>query len=395
MQQGHQASIDSILQEARSHSRAATAGSFVHRLPAASIDHLKLGALKDPEQAVQGAPMGKDASDRGLIASGLSPLMRQVAAAVACVGWMAVSSGLIMLNKHLMSTDGFHFPMALSCLGMIFSSVASYFACRVVKLVEVKRTLTWNFYVTRILPVGFFMALTLQFGNLVYLYLTVSFIQMLKAFTPIVTMVALFVAQLETPTRRLISAVVLIAGGTAMASYGEVNMSVMGLIFMFSSEAFEAIRLVMTQMLLVGHKFHPIEGLLYMAPACTMWLLLGVALVEWPKMAAENALGLIAAKPGLYLMAAAMGFGVNSLAYIVIQLASSLTLKVLGTVKSALVVWMGILFLSDVVTPLQGFGYALSLLGFFWYNYIKMNPMPAPASYAALPSRDTDGATKP
>ena len=70
-------------------------------------------------------------------------------------------------------------------------------------------------------------------------------------------MVALFAAQLEAPTRRLISAVLLIAGGTAMASYGEVNMSVMGLIFMFSSEAFEAIRLVMTQMLLVGHKFHP------------------------------------------------------------------------------------------------------------------------------------------
>jgi hypothetical protein len=70
-------------------------------------------------------------------------------------------------------------------------------------------------------------------------------------------MVALFVAQLETPTRRLISAVVLIAGGTAMASYGEVNMNLLGLIFMFSSEAFEAIRLVMTQMLLVGHKFHP------------------------------------------------------------------------------------------------------------------------------------------
>ena len=32
------------------------------------------------------------------------------------------------------------------------------------------------------------MALTLHFGNVVYLYLTVSFIQMLKAFTPVVTM---------------------------------------------------------------------------------------------------------------------------------------------------------------------------------------------------------------
>lgn len=92
---------------------------------------------------------------------------------------------------------------------------------------------------------------------------------------------------------------------------------------------------------------------MYLAPACCFWLLLGVAVVEWPRMAEEGALNLIAAKPLLYLSAAAMGFGVNSLAYIVIQLASSLTLKVLGTVKNALVVWMGIIFLAELVTPLQ------------------------------------------
>lgn len=40
--------------------------------------------------------------------------------------------------------------------------------------------MTLRFYMLRIMPVGLFMALTLHFGNTVYLYLTVSFIQMLK-----------------------------------------------------------------------------------------------------------------------------------------------------------------------------------------------------------------------
>ena len=44
---------------------------------------------------------------------------------------MGVSSALIMINKYIMSTDGFAYPMALSCLGMLFSSVASFLACRV------------------------------------------------------------------------------------------------------------------------------------------------------------------------------------------------------------------------------------------------------------------------
>ena len=79
----------------------------------------------------------------------------------------------------------------------------------------------------------------------------------LQAFTPIVTMAALFIAALEVPSARLISAVTLIAIGTAIASYGEVNLSVLGVTFMFMSESFEATRLVMTQVLLVGLKFHP------------------------------------------------------------------------------------------------------------------------------------------
>lgn len=55
----------------------------------------------------------------------------QILAVVACLAWMAVSSGLILVNKYIMSTDNFHFPMALSGLGMVFSSVASFLVCKV------------------------------------------------------------------------------------------------------------------------------------------------------------------------------------------------------------------------------------------------------------------------
>ena len=82
---------------------------------------------------------------------------------------------------------------------------------------------------------------------------------MVQAFTPIATMVALFVAGLERPTSQLILAIMLIALGTAIASYGEVNLNVVGVLCMLASESFEATRLVMTQVLLVGLKFHPSE----------------------------------------------------------------------------------------------------------------------------------------
>ena len=55
---------------------------------------------------------------------------------------------------------------------------SSVWLMQVFKLVEAKRTVTLRFYVTKMLPVGLFMALTLHFGNLVYLYLTVSRFQL-------------------------------------------------------------------------------------------------------------------------------------------------------------------------------------------------------------------------
>lgn len=116
---------------------------------------------------------------------------------------------------------------------------------------------TWRFFFRSMLPVGLFMAATLHFGNLVYLHLTVAFIQMLKAFTPVITMAALFATRLETPTRRLILSVLCIALGTALASAGEVALSYTGVAIMLASEVCEAARLVMTQMLLVGLQFHP------------------------------------------------------------------------------------------------------------------------------------------
>ena len=45
--------------------------------------------------------------------------------------------------------------------------------------------------------------------------------------------------------------------------------------------------------------------------------------------------------------------------------------QVLGTVKNAALVIFCVIFLAERVTPVQGAGYTVALLGFSWYQYIK------------------------
>uniref|UniRef100_A0A061SM30 Drug metabolite transporter superfamily n=1 Tax=Tetraselmis sp. GSL018 TaxID=582737 RepID=A0A061SM30_9CHLO len=189
----------------------------------------------------------------------LSGIINTILIVFFSLSWMAVSSALILVNKFLLKDFGFHFPMALSGLGMICSSLASYFTCQVLCLVEAKRQVSARMWLTQIVPVGLFMALSLQLGNYAYLELTVAFIQMLKALCPVFTLVALACARMLVPTVPLVSSVVLISIGVIVSSYGEVNFSWIGLAAMLGSEGAEAMRLVITQLLLVGLKFHPSE----------------------------------------------------------------------------------------------------------------------------------------
>jgi hypothetical protein len=72
-------------------------------------------------------------------------------------------------------------------------------------------------------------------------------------------MLALFAARLARPSRPLTLSVIFIALGTALASAGEVNLDAFGVTIHMVSMVAEAVRLVMTQLLLSQQRFHPSE----------------------------------------------------------------------------------------------------------------------------------------
>lgn len=174
---------------------------------------------------------------------------------------------------------------------------------------------------------------------------------------------------------QIVGAVVGISAGTAIASFGEVNFNILGIMIMLFAEFTEAIRLVLTQYLLKNLKFSVIESQYYLAPAGAMCLFTASLLTEFPSMARKGAFGQVLGHPGLFFAAATLGLGVHMLCFLVVQATNSVTLKVLGTARNAFLVVASVYVYGEVVTSVQLFGYLIALGFFGLYTYHKTQGM--------------------
>jgi hypothetical protein len=74
------------------------------------------------------------------------------------------------------------FPIFLTAWHLAFASLMTQILARTTNLLDGRKTvkMTGRVYLRAIVPIGIFFSLSLICGNLTYLYLSVSFIQMLK-----------------------------------------------------------------------------------------------------------------------------------------------------------------------------------------------------------------------
>lgn len=123
-----------------------------------------------------------------------------------------------------------------------------------------------------VVPIGIFFSLSLICGNLAYLYLSVAFIQMLKAMTPMAVLLAGWALGVSSPSFNKFFNVSIIVGGVIIASIGEINFVLTGFLIQVAGLIFEALRLTMVQRLLSSAEFKmdPLVSLYYFAPVCAV-----------------------------------------------------------------------------------------------------------------------------
>eukprot|EP01059_Diplonema_ambulator_P020917 TRINITY_DN3487_c0_g1_i1.p1 TRINITY_DN3487_c0_g1~~TRINITY_DN3487_c0_g1_i1.p1 ORF type:complete len:329 (+),score=79.70 TRINITY_DN3487_c0_g1_i1:124-1110(+) len=299
--------------------------------------------------------------------------------------YIIVGPSLIVLNKHILHDLGFGYPVTLSSLGQVFIALAVWMLVKTGHASispEAWEQVSGNGWISCFL-VGLFKALTLSFGNAVYLHLNMGYIQMLKAFSPVLMLFLLVVTGVEgRPKLSVVLSVLAIAFFTAATTAAEAHATPMGLFLMAMAQGTEGLALVLTQFLLKKKKMTIIESQCFLAPPSVLCLFAFAAFGgEWKTMSNMGHVGIIVRYYDRFLAAAVFGLAVNYLTFAVIQATSGTMLKVLGTLRNVIVVIVGATVYNESVPANEWLCYIGMLLGFASYTYFSMQPVsPSPKS---------------
>ena len=114
--------------------------------------------------------------------------------------------------------------------------------------------MTARVYLCNIVPIGILYSFSLICSNLVYLYLSVAYIQMLKSAAPVVILVVSWSFGTQKPCHKKFLNVMVISGGVALTTIGERQFSLLGFLCQVGGIMFEALRIVMIEVLINGRK---------------------------------------------------------------------------------------------------------------------------------------------
>ena len=291
--------------------------------------------------------------------------------------WIFLSFSVIVYNKYILDKKMYNwpFPISLTMIHMSFCATLALLLVRVFRLVE-PVSMSRDVYLSSVVPIGALYSLSLWLSNSAYIYLSVSFIQMLKALMPVAVYSIGVMLRKESYKNDTMLNMLSISLGVGVAAYGEARFDAWGVLLQLGAVAFEATRLVMIQILLTskGISLNPITSLYYVAPCCLVFLSIPWIFVEYPVLRDTSSFHFDFVIFGTNSFCA---FALNLAVFLLVGKTSALTMNVAGVVKDWLLIAFSWSVIKDTVTPINLFGYGLAFLGVAYYNHSKLQALKA------------------
>ncbi|XXG65197.1 hypothetical protein AAC387_Pa05g2963 [Persea americana] len=257
-----------------------------------------------------------------------------IRAILAIFQWWGFNVTVIIMNKWIFQNLDFKFPLSVSCIHFICSSIGAYMAIKVLKVKPL--------------------------------------IETIKSFTPATTVILQWLVWKKYFDWQIWASLVPIVGGILLTSFTELSFNIFGFCAALFGCLATSTKTILAESLLHGYKFDSINTVYYMAPFATMILAVPALLLEgggvmnWFQTHQSIYSSLI-----IIISSGVLAFCLNFSIFYVIHSTAAVTFNVAGNLKVAVAVMFSWMVFRNPISALNAFGCAVTLLGCTFYGYVR------------------------
>jgi len=284
--------------------------------------------------------------------------------------WMLNNIGVTMLNKAAFAQVDFRFPYALSTVHMACNVIGTqaFFALSDQQKPKQLDGSQWKM----ILFFSLLFSLNIAIGNVSIFVATIAFNQVFRSLVPGIVMVMSIVFFGKVVSSKRKYTVCYIVVGVALASFGDLTFSYVGLFFTSLCVLLAALKVLMSNHLLTGDlKLHPVDLLSKMCPLALLQIgLLSVATGEVGEIIRRFDTLLESGAFEVVLLSGIVSFSLNLLSLQANKMTSALTLCIAANVKQVLLIVVGTMYFNTPVTLTNALGTVIVLAASTRYSIL-------------------------
>lgn len=300
------------------------------------------------------------------------------------VCWYASNTGLLILNKWLLSSYGFRRPVFLTLCHMLACTAMGSLSTAVGIVTPQPMRSPEQF--RKIAALATVFCLSVVLGNVGLRFIPLSFSQAIGATTPVFTAVLAVVMMRKYEAPMVYFALLPVVIGIVIATGAEPSFNMMGFTAVVIATAMRALKSVLQGILLsdASEKMDSMNLLRCMAPIACVCLLPAVVILE-PSVISE-ALDKAGTKPNFVALLAFnsfLAYFTNLTNFLVTRYTSALTLQVLGNAKGVFTTVLSIAIFQNPYTAASATGYIITVAGVACYAAAKRHQI------KIVPPKDT------
>lgn len=286
--------------------------------------------------------------------------------------WYFSNIAVVLLNKALLSTWDFKYPVFLTMCHMATCTLFTRGLSGRGKVI--RKTLKSRTHALKVSVLAVVFSVSVVSGNVSLRFLPVSFNQAIGATTPFFTALLSFLVLRRKERIQVYLTLIPIVFGIIIASRAEPLFNPVGFLTCLLSTSSRAFKSVLQGLLLSNEneKLDSLGLLTHMSPFAFLLLFVCAIVLEPDAFVASRQVGIYSPRfVMLLLLNCSCAVAVNLTNFLVTKCTSPLTLQVLGNAKGVIAVVVSILVFKNPVSVIGMFGYAMTISGVVAYSQVK------------------------